>query len=269
MTNIKNAEKVKESRGNVMVMLKRSEELKNYKTPTFEELNDDAFQCYECYIDGCVFEWIPKRWFIIPYKDWYIWYDWQFGDLNYRGSIYGNTYWLTLTYRKLDNPCKIISETNSIYFYEPNNLKNLGCILYYWYTWKKLESFSSEEKDEWKCENDIEKYFYKLITRKEKEENFTTWMKVFLEKINNNSNSSWNSKFSDCSWNIVWNENLYENLDENFYGNESIKDFDADKFLSTHGNQDYYTDGVYEEEKNFVTNMEKINRFCAKEILKD
>lgn len=253
MTNIINAEKVNESRGNVMVMLKRSEELWDYKTPTFEELDDTAFQCPYCALGGCDFENLWKRAFMIPYKDWYIWYDWHNDDLIYGGAgIWDYTYWLFITYRKLDNPCEITSSTDIIYHYHDAYFDRFGCNFYYWNTQKRLETFNSIEKNESKCRNEFERYFYNLITRKEKEEYFTLWIKVFLKDISSGiyyNLENWKSKLEKCVKNNSWEKNKNYDIDE------FINNFDAEKF------QEEIEKSNLEEEKNRI--------ICIDKFLKD
>lgn len=210
MTNISNPKEWMESRGNVMVMLKRSQELWDYKTPTLEELNGAAFQCNFCYLDGCFDEDIDKKWFIIPYNEWYIWYSWDY--------LYDAT--LNITYRKVDNPCEIAYEIN-VFHYN-------GCTLDYRYSDKKVESFNSKEKDRRKCMADAEKYFYNLIIWWEKDEIFTLWMDSFKKNIDNNSFfRDWSSKIYECEKNIRW-EN-YKGVDMQNFMTETT--FDADWYL--------------------------------------
>ena len=241
MTNIKNAERVNESRGNVMVMLKRSEKLWNYKTPTFEELKQSAFKCNVCYLDGCFDEDIDKKWFIIQYKDWYIWYNWRdnMGDTR-----------LNITYRKLDDPC-VITYSTDVFHYNYDNIKTAGCVIDYSYSSKKVEGFISKEKDPWKCMDEAEKYFYNLFVWWEKDEIFTLWMTSFKKDIDNNFFSrDWRSKIYECKKNHGW-EN-YEDIDITNFMTETT--FDAEK---------------YEEAlKEYDIKDAEIWYSCIKEILK-
>lgn len=241
MNSIKNAEKVDESRGNVMVMLKRSKELWNYKTPTIEELNETAFQCPYCAPDGCDFYDLWKGNFIIPYKDGYIWYYWRdnMGDAR-----------LQITYRKLDDPCDITYSTD-VFHYNYDNIKTAGCVLDYSYSSKKVESFISKEEDPWKCMDDAEKYFYNLIVWWEKDEIFTLWMTSFRKDIVNNSFSrDWRSEIYECKENHRWED--YKGADITSFMTETT--FDAE--------------GYEEAIKDYDIKDAEIWYFCIKEILK-
>lgn len=239
MTNISNLTS-NESRGNVMVMLKRSETLWDYKTPTFEELEQPAFKCNVCYLDGCIDEDIDKKWFIIPYKDWYIWYNWR----DNMGEA-----WLNITYRKLDDPCEIVYSTDEVFQY--NYDKTADCILDYWYSSKKVEGFVSKEKDSRKCMDDAEKYFYNLIVWWEKDEIFTLWMTSFKKNISNKSFSrDWRSKIYECEKNHRW-EN-YKGVDITSFMTETT--FDAE--------------GYEEAIKDYDIKDAEIWYSCIKEILK-
>ncbi len=233
MTNIKNAEKWNEVRGNVMVMLKRSEELKNYKTPTFEELNDDAFQCLfcgpdscdeygiECVPGDCYYEWLWKRNFLIPYKDWYIWYDWFPEDMD--------TIWLAFTYRNLDNPCEAY-KTNVTIYYNDNNFYKWVSTLYYWLSDNEIENFSSnsEKKDYTWYHKNIERFFYNIIIWKEENQIISLRLNKFKKYLNNNLNTDWHTfdlydEFRDCL------NKFKDNQNQNFNVDEYMKDFSPEK----------------------------------------
>lgn len=241
MTNISNPKEWMESRGNVMVMLKRSETLRDYKIPTIEELDEVAFKCPYCAPDWCDFYDLWKWNFIIPYKDWYIWYDW-------RDNMWDTQ--LNITYRKLDNPCEITYEVD-VFHYNYDNIQTAGCVLDYYYSSKKVENFISNEKDPRKCMDDAEKYFYKLIVWWEKDEIFTLWMNSFKKNIDNNSFSKdWSSEIYECKKNIRW-EN-YKGVDMQNFMTETT--FDADWYLEAVKN-----DNIKDAEIWYI---------CIKEILK-
>ena len=240
MTNISSVT-WNEVRGNVMVMLKRSQELWNYKISTFEELSGAAFQCNFCYLDGCFDEDIDKKWFIIPYKDWYIWYDWLDDGL-----------WdarLNLTYRKVDDPCEVVYKTEDVFHY---NYNNTPCILSYWYSEKTVEKFSFKEKDIRKCMDEQEKYFYKLIVWLENDEIFTLWMNLFKKNIDSNSFSkNWRSKYYECMENTK---------------REDFKDVDIEDFMTE---TTFDADGYMKEIKEYNTKKAEYWYLCLKEILKN
>ena len=241
MTNISNLI-WNEVRGNVMVMLKRSETLWNVKIPSFEELDDAAFKCEVCYLDGCDYEDIDKKWFIIPYKDWYIWYNWRdnMGDA-----------WLNITYRKLDDPCEIAYEID-VFHYNYDNVWKIGCVLDYWYSDKKVEGFFSKEKDPRKCMDDAEKYFYKLIVWWEIDEIFTLWMNSFKNNINNNLFfRNWRLKHNECMKNLKW---------------ENFKDIDITNFMNE---KTFDADGYEKAIIEYNIKEAEIWYTCIKEILKN
>ena len=168
MTNIKNPEKVNESRGNVMVMLKRSETLWNISIHSFEELDDVVYD--KCPSD---FDWsydvVFKNSFIIPYKDWYIWYEfwWQEGRLLY------------LTYRKLEKPCELISKSDAIFWWnghwlnEP--LNNVYKAIWHgdsWHTVEIVKNLNCDNIRE-KCIEELNRYIYNLIIWVEQQDYFT------------------------------------------------------------------------------------------------
>lgn len=241
MTNISNAT-WNEVRGNVMVMLKRSETLWNHKIPSFDELNKRAFKCYVCYPeDDCgYYEFVEKKWFIIPYKDWYIWYDWLDDGLGDER--------LNLTYRKIDNPCEIAYQTDELFHYN-YDYNGEGCNLRYWYSEKMVEKFSFKEEDIWKCTKEQERFFYNLLVWSEKDEIFTLWMNSFKNNIDNNSFSKkWREKYYECM------KNFELEYDKEFDIEDFMKDFDPEEYMK--------------EVNEYNAKKEEYWYLCIKEILK-
>ena len=212
MTNINNPQWM-ELRWNVMVMLKRSQELWNYKIPSFDELDDIIY-------DKCPngFEWsydiVYRNSFIIPYKDWYIWY-----------NYWWNWEWwgYYLTYKNLNDPCNNISTTDEIFFwyayykhykelyndsYNDNTYSdNKLYIAEWWRSWipvdivaKNLNCKAWEDPDI--CKNEVDKFMYNLIIWEENNEYFTQWMNKFKQDINNSNFTNydfWQKKRENCS----------------------------------------------------------------------
>jgi hypothetical protein len=178
MTNINNLEKVNESRGNVMVMLKRSEEKWNNNIPSFEELDDVVYD--KCPSD---FEWsyerILKKSFIIPYKDWFIGYEfwWQEGRVLY------------LTYRKLEKPCELISKSDEIFWWNWHWLSEPLNNVYkaiWWnnsrHTEEIIKKLNCNNED--KCIKELNNYIYNLMIWQEQQEYFSKIMNSFKKSIN-------------------------------------------------------------------------------------
>ena len=215
MNNTKNTEKINESRGNVMVMLKRSETLWNLKIPSFEELDDVVTMCE--YENVFWEEWdtyrenITKQKFIIPYKDWYIWYDywWNWEWWGYH-----------LTYKSLDNPCEIISQTDEIFFWYTyyKHYKDLFnddtytdsklYIAEWWWSWIPIDIIAKDlDCKAWEdpndvCKKEVDKFMYNLIIWEEENEYFTQWMDKFKKDIDNNefkNYSFWQENWKICS----------------------------------------------------------------------
>ena len=213
MTNISNLEKWMEVRGNVMVMLKRSENLWNLKIPSFEELNDIVSVCE--YEDVFWEEWdtyrenITKQEFIIPYKDWYFWYTYWWQDW----------LWFYITYKKLDSPCSTLLSSDEIFTRNPNynyykemgynNEEHWDNYLFYsrWDEYKKAKTLNCKAWDDI-CFNEAKKYVYNLIIWTEYDEYFSLQMNYLKNIIDNNLDWSWmyidrSDKFYDCVDNIV------------------------------------------------------------------
>lgn len=206
MNNTKNTEKINESRGNVMVMLKRSQNLWNINIPSFEELADVVND--KCPSD---FDWsydvVTKRWYIIPYKNWYIWFD-----------SMGQEWWeVYLTYKDLKNPCYNIYQSDIVLqwrYYEDyrNNvyitvrdgnskkteiIKNLNCATRKKQREEERDKLGDERnhypninlyidsKKRLECWEKVEHYVYDLITWEEENEYFTQWMNNFKRDIDN------------------------------------------------------------------------------------
>lgn len=221
MTNISNVEKWNEIRGNVMVMLKRSEKLWSLEIPTFEELDDVITECE--YEDIFWEEWdtywknITKQEFIIPYKDWYFWYTYWWNDW----------LWFYITYKKPNSPCSTFLISDEIFTRNPNykynkengdnNEEYWDNYLFYsrWEEYKKAKILNCKAWEE-KCFNEAKKYVYNLIVWIESDEYFSLQMNYLKKMIDNNLNWSGiyidrQEKFYGCVDNIVGErpDNIY------------------------------------------------------------
>ena len=168
-----------ELRGNVMVMLKRSETLWNLNIPSFEELDDVISD--KCPSDfDWVYETVTKKWFIIPYKDWYIGYDiwWQEWRLLY------------LTYRKIDKPCEVLSRSDEIFWWnwhwlsEPlNNVYKAKWNNDSRHTEEIVKKLNCNSLEENKCKNELNNYIYNLIIWVEQQDYFDKVMNNFKKSL--------------------------------------------------------------------------------------
>ena len=168
-----------ELRGNVMVMLKRSETLWNLKIPSFEELDDVISD--KCPSDfDWVYETVTKKWFIIPYKDWYIGYEfwWQEWRLLY------------LTYRKIDKPCDLLSKSDAIFWWnwhwlsEPlNNVYKAKWNNDSRHTEEIVKKLNCNSLEENKCKNELNNYIYNLIIWVEQQDYFDKVMDNFKKNL--------------------------------------------------------------------------------------
>ncbi len=155
-------------------------------TSTFEELDTVVAQCEEEDVGGPYFSALRRQDFLLPYKDGYIgFYGWTF-DGEGRGY--------QLTYRTLENPCILISETPPIFFwvheegkfyiagmlesrYPQKEVKDLGCSTY----WELATQ----------CEEKINKFMYQLIVGDETQKYFSQWMTKFKDEIDKGLIRSW------------------------------------------------------------------------------
>ena len=212
-----NADKKNESRGNVMTMLKRSTEWLD-KIPAFSDLDDSVFQCLECYPDMCTYVPLQKRAFLIPYKNWYIWYEWS--------SDVHDTDWYILEYRELDDPCNVLYSFGNILYYDRDDISIYNkCYLYEFLTHYKLENFTSNATDFAQCRKDADKFFYNLIIWKYSYQNFTNFLNVFKKSIDKHERVDY-KKYHDCM------NKLYEEQNKDFNVDEYMKDFTEEKFLA-------------------------------------
>ena len=186
-----------ERRWRVMLMLMRAD--KNYtwwQIASYDELDDVVATCHVDDMWWYDYD-IYKNAFIIPYKDWYIGYELVWQD------------WVPffLTYRKLDDPCTIISRTDEIFTWNPNykvwfaNMcwnsypDNKIYIAQWVYAWvpmeeivKELNCVAGKNADgmwDKTCTTEAKKYFYNLIIWKETNSYFTQWMNKFKKDIDN------------------------------------------------------------------------------------
>jgi len=192
MSNIFDPDKKNELRGNVMVMLKRSEKWSEKIVGT-NEIDDSAFMCNECYIDYCGYEPIERKNFVLPYKNWYIWI--------HEDILWSND-WIMLTYRSLDDPCDYTFYTDSIYRIDSNLISTKGCFLFNEFSNWKLTKFASNAKNYFGCWLDAEKYFINVLNWKEENAYISFWLKELKKAIDKDTNAwriSFRKEFSDCT----------------------------------------------------------------------
>ena len=193
--------------------------------PSFEELEDVVAMCpYEVmwwwYSEYPVY----KREFIIPYKDWYIWY-----------NYWWNWWWwgYYLTYKSLDKPCEIISYTDEFFYrhvhykhdleeyneYEyPDNKVYLS---QWWMSWIPVDIVEKELNCEsWKdmnedniCKKEVDQFMYNLILWKEENETFTEWMDILKKSIDNTDYYTWSiwfNRWENCNKEFSWESLMKE-----------------------------------------------------------
>lgn len=228
MWSISNANMKNESRGNVMIMLKRSKEWWIIRVTPFNDLSDvvqsncTVIDISDDYSLGWFapsffpYKSIPrdtvyKRSYILPFNDGYIWYDYISDDA-YR--------FYYLTYKTVDNPCKEISRTKDIFAwhndyqyaktqwhsdYHPDNevYKTVG-------QWVSDSDHPIKilECDKWNwnwsnrtCQKKLDKYMYDLIVWNEWNDYFNKIMQQFKEDIVNNNFKDyvyWSDKMNKC-----------------------------------------------------------------------
>ena len=181
--------------------------------PTFEELNNVVDKCDDDFYDYNVYQ----KAYILPYKDWYIWYQlgWQDG-------------WeLYLTYRKLGEPCNIIAQSDNIFWWNPYYKEwqetfrwasypdNKIYIAQWLFSWVPTEEIAKElncepgknfEDQDHTCTEEAEKYFYDLMVWNEENEYFTQWMDKLKEDIDNEdykTSSFYREEYDICSQKVV------------------------------------------------------------------
>jgi hypothetical protein len=197
----------------------------NAQIPSFEELEDVVAMCpYEVmwwwYSEYPVY----KREFIIPYKDWYIWY-----------NYWWNWWWwgYYLTYKSLDKPCEIISYTDDFFYrhvhykrdleeyneYEyPDNKVYLS---QWWMSWIPMDIVEKELNCEsWKdmneddiCKKEVDQFMYNLILWKEENETFTEWMDILKKSIDNTDYYTWSiwfNRWENCNKEFSWESLMKE-----------------------------------------------------------
>lgn len=175
----------------------------NLIIPTFEELNQVITLCH---VDDM---WwydinVTKMAYILPYKDWYIWFDFDAQD---GWNLY-------LTYRTLENPCNVLSTTDTIFWWNP--AYKIWDATFRWASYPDNKIFYDQWLKSWiptqivakelncepgkygdgtfdtACTQEAMKYFYDLLIWAENDEYFTQWLKKFKEDIDNGNFRLWN-----------------------------------------------------------------------------
>lgn len=180
--------------------------------PTFEELNQVITLCH---VDDM---WwydinVTKMAYILPYKDWYIGFDFDAQD---GWNLY-------LTYRTLENPCSVLSTTDTIFWWNP--AYKIWDATFRWASYPDNKIFYDQWLKSWiptqivakelncepgkygdgtfdtTCTQEAMKYFYDLLIWAENDEYFTQWLKKFKEDIDNGNFrlwSYWRERHDSC-----------------------------------------------------------------------
>ncbi len=211
MTNISNLT-WNELRGNVMVMLKRSETLWDIKIPSFEELDDVTdIKCeYES-----PFDWwdktlvnLTKKFFILPYKDWYFSFSfwWQDGLS------------LRVGYSLKKNPCTTYLNSDEILWWSAE-WQNMTKIYEDYHNNVIAKELNCKIWDYKWCYKEAEKYAYNLLVWNETNEYFSLRMEVLKKMVDNGEFDSeskewysidWSQKKFDC---YLFYKNKIDNID--------------------------------------------------------
>ena len=201
---------------------------KNDSIPSFDELEDVVAMCpYETlwwwYDEYPVY----KREFILPYKDWYVWYNYGWNNWEWWGYY--------LTYKSIDNPCEIISASDEFFFryfndrthyINPEEPIRADNKVFLWLGWIALDVVEKElDCEMWKdindddtCQKEMNKYMYNLVIWKEKNDTFTKWMNYLKKSIDTNNYTTpytWNDIEVSCYENNTWLDFLNEYWEDN------------------------------------------------------
>ena len=201
---------------------------KNDNIPSFDELEDVVAMCpYETlwwwYDEYPVY----KREFILPYKDWYVWYNYGWNNWEWWGYY--------LTYKSIDNPCEIISASDEFFFryfndrtsyINPEEPIRADNKVFLWLGWTALDVVEKElDCEMWKdindddtCQKEMNKYMYNLVIWKEKNDTFTKWMNYLKKSIDTNNYATlytWNDIRESCYENNTWLDFLNEYWEDN------------------------------------------------------
>ena len=197
----------------------------NAQIPSFEELEDVVATCHVEDMGGYDYD-VLKNQYVLPYKDWYIWYG--FGWNWWAWGYY-------LKYSSLENPCEITATTDEFfiwhadYFHEVeefNNNEYPDDKLYVaqgWWSWIPIDTVAKELNCvAWKdrmeddtCKKEVDRYMYNLIIWNEENEVFTKWINRFKNDINNGIYTNRNQRSNN--WTECNSENSWESLMEEYW----------------------------------------------------
>jgi len=202
--------------------------------PSLEQLEDVVAVCHNntpnCVID-CD-DWnITRKSYIIPYKDWYIGYNYGWNG-EWRG--YG------LTYKTFDNPCETIATTDEIFFWHAHYKYNKETFNYdeypdnklyinqWWWSGipidiiaKNLDCTAWEEfkPDSYNtCKKEVDKFMYNLIVWNDSYEYFTLWMDKFKKDIDNGIFTNRNTRSDrrdECNFKYSWDSLMEKYWEDN------------------------------------------------------
>ena len=220
-----NNPKLKELRWYVMIMLMRS--AMDWDDPSYRiyentEINNNENNTkVKCVDDfGLSYEINPQKSLIIPYKSWYIWYDYWWQEW----------WWIYLTYKDMDNLCDNIAESDTIFWYggyiedEEHPLTNVYTSIWNRSSWRTEEVVKKlncklDDKNEYNgisssCEEELNHYIYNLIVWEEEQEYFTQRMNRFKKDIDNNKYTNYNfrrKQWENCDKRIIQEINELKN----------------------------------------------------------
>ena len=197
----------------------------NAQIPSFEELEDVVATCHVEDMGGYDYD-VLKNQYVLPYKDWYIWYG--FGWNWWAWGYY-------LKYSSLDNPCEVIATTDEFFIWhadyfneveEFNNYEYPDDKLYVaqgWWSWIPIDTVAKELNCvAWKdrmeddtCKKEVDRYMYNLIIWSEQNEVFTKWMNKFKNDIDNGNYT--NRKVRNENRNTCNSKNSWESLMEEYW----------------------------------------------------
>lgn len=202
--------------------------------PSLEELDDVVAVCHNktpnCVID-CEDQNITRKSYIIPYKDWYIGYNYGWNG-EWRGYH--------MTYKSLDNPCETIATTDEIFFWHAHYKYNKETFNYDEYPDNKLyinqwwwggipidevaknldctawEEFNPDTYNT--CKEQVDKFMYNLILWNEQNDYFTKWMDKFKKDIDNGIFTNRNTRSDrrdECNFKYSWDSLMEKYWEDN------------------------------------------------------
>ena len=187
MSDINWVAKNNETRGNVMIMLKKSADLWsiiNESTVSFSELKDKIpVKCIsESAFDIDPFEYtLTKRSYLLPYKNWYFSFD-------ISGQDWVNLY---ITYKLASDLCRIRLRSESIFWYQTYNKEDSDKLYdldddYQPKDSNLVKTLNCDITDNDSCVKELKRYVYNLFVWKEVNQKFSSQLRILKNKVDNN-----------------------------------------------------------------------------------